>query len=121
MAAGKLPRYRQDFYVNGRHLGSAMRYGKHVHEDLNTNPAGIAYFCPVCASVWAICPVTDTMTNEASDFMPYRIPCAQHDRRWGEIPGSLYLSWDKEYDELFPDELIRYEFNQAMKLYKDEE
>ncbi len=115
----KLPRYRQDFFVRGKPMGSAMRYGKQVHEEL-IHPWGAAYFCPVCAVVWAVCPVTDTMTNEVSKFAAYTIPCAQHDNQWGRIPGSLFLSWEGEYNEIFPDALVKYEFEQALKLYKDE-
>lgn len=120
MATRKLPRYRQDFFINSKHLGSTMRYGKQVHEELHT-PASDAFFCPVCAVVWAVCPVTDTMTNEVSDFMPWRVPCAQHDKRWNAIPGSLFKVWDKEFNDGFPDALVQYEFNQAMKLYKEED
>jgi len=114
----KLPRYKQEFIIKGKYLGATMRYGKQVHEETHA-PASEAFFCPVCAAVWAICPTTDTMTQQVSDFMPYRVPCEQHDTRWGEIPGSIWKPWDKDFIATLPDDVVRYEFTQAMKLFKE--
>lgn len=116
----KAPRYKQSFFVNGKYLGEAMRQPVHVHESLQA-PHGTAYFCPVCASIWAVFPVVDTMTQQQLDFMPYRVPCAAHTNTdWGAIPGSIWSAWDDEFNSILPDDVIRYEFAQAMKLYKEE-
>lgn len=115
----KSPRYKQTFIVNNKYLGDALRQPIQVHEETNS-PCSMAYFCPVCGTTWAIFPVLDLLTNKQSDFMPYRVPCPNHtDTTWGAIPGSIWSSWDREFNSILPDDVIRYEFQQAMKLYKE--
>jgi hypothetical protein len=115
----KPPRYKQSFIVNGKYLGEAMRYAIQVHEEKNS-PCSMAYFCPVCGVTWAIFPVLDEITGKQSDFMPYRVPCTAHtSTEWGAIPGSIWSGWDKEFNSILPDDVIRYEFTQAVKLYKE--
>lgn len=96
-----------------------MRQPVQVHEEKH-EPCSMAYFCPTCGLTWAIFPVLDLLTGETSDYMPYRVSCGAHtDTTWGAIPGSVWCGWDNVFNSILPDNVIRYEFNQAMKLYKD--
>jgi len=112
-------RFTQQFIVNGKYLGAAPRTFVPVHETL-APPSSYAYFCPVCADLWARCPVTDTITNSMEKFQVWTVPCEKHQHNsHHHIPGSLFLVWDKTFNESFPEDVLRYELNQALKLYKD--
>lgn len=116
----RAPRYKQDFIVNGKYLGAALRQPVQVHESLES-PHGVVYFCPYCIKIWAMMPVTDLMTGKVLRAFPRSIPCEQHDDQFGSIPGAITSTWDRELNSILPDEVVVYDFKQAMKLYKDEQ
>ncbi len=110
--------FTQQFIINGRYLGTAERKHTFTHGQI-TAPSSYAFFCPHCANIWARCPVTQKYTEATSFFQVLSIPCERCPMRLPyHIPGSVFLSWDKEFSEAFPDELIAHEFNQAVKLYE---
>jgi len=109
--------YRRQFFVGSKYLGEVPCGPIQAHED-SIAPYGEAYFCPVCGDVWARVVVSSPLSGQLSPFMVRAIPCEKHDKRtFCSIPGSLYLGWGREYNTDIPDELVQYEFQQAMKLY----
>jgi len=116
-------RFTRHYLVNGKLLGS-VQCDKVVVHDQMAEPTSYAYFCPVCANIWARAPVVNNATGETIRFQVWSICCEHHqDRVVGksEIPGQLFLRWDKPYNDLFPREVLQYETNQAIKhLFKDE-
>lgn len=106
-------RYRQDFLVGNAFLGTVERNG-----DASWNPRSYAFFCDHCAEVWARCPLTDQYYPNVYPFQVLTCRCVKHPYEFSSaIPGSLHLSWDKDFSNSFPDDVIRYEFAQALKLF----
>jgi hypothetical protein len=111
--------FTQQFIVRNKHLGSALRNFVRCHETWAA-PSSYAYFCPVCAELWARCPVVDNQSGKLIPFQVLSVECEQHHRPTSlTIPGTLHLTWDKDFTKAFPDTVFVYEFNQALKLYKD--
>ena len=109
----------QQFIIGTKYFGTAPRTYEAVHGTV-VPPSSYAYFCPVCAEVWARCPVTSVASGKVSRFQVLTLTCGKHTNTEAlQIPGSLFLSWDRAYSEAFPEELIRYELTQALNLYKD--
>lgn len=97
----------QHFFAEGKYLGQASRVMEHSHNEAHV-PYGYAFFCPVCADLWARCPVM--YGSRESKYMVQTISCrkcaAHHDLG---VPGSLFLTWDKTFNDLLPDDAIRRE------------
>jgi len=73
-----------------------------------------AWFCPYCADIWARAIVTT-----APVFQSNAHPCEKHllpDGWLFQLPGSIFLSWDKDFTAALPRELWEREFNLHYKL-----
>jgi hypothetical protein len=69
-------------------------------------PCSLAYFCPHCGRVWAKISVVSR---------PYFVWCVCCERCAGvshllEVAGSLWLSWDRTFNEALPTSVLRREF-----------
>lgn len=50
-----------------------------------------------------------------------RLYCEEHaGPDFRKVPGSLYLSWEPEFNETFPPEVIRREFELTLRLWEKE-
>jgi hypothetical protein len=97
----------QHFIIEGKHLGTAERTPRFVHAEVH-NPVGYAFFCPCCGDVWARCPVED------QPWTVWTKPCRKHSTSALDIPGSLWLSWDKEFSLALPQEVLRWELERHL-------
>lgn len=110
--------YRQHFFVEGQYKGSTLRPKIPVHE-VYVPPCGVAFFCPFCARVWALCPVEGQVTRVMSQL------CGKHTK--GEQlggwetpgfyhePGSMYVGFEKNWIDYWPEDMIKYEFELIVK------
>lgn len=97
----------QHFIVEGQYLGQSIRSLKHYHNEVGLPPS-YAFFCPVCAEVWARCPVD--LNGKLQPFMAWSVACKKHEHPHGLwVPGSLMLSWDKPFTDSLPDAAVRRE------------
>lgn len=103
--------YPQHFIIEGKHLGTALRSKAIVHAQMEI-PYSYAYFCPCCAEVWARCPVE--CPEGHSPFQVWEVPCKKHFTDNLRIPGSLWLSWDKTYNDSFPEGMVKWELDRCL-------
>jgi len=108
--------YTQHYIVEGKPLGSSPRGPTLVHATLAA-PDSYAYFCPICAEVWARAP-TISPSGKVSRFTVWTLACRKHhDTERLSVSGSLLLPWDNTYNEaLFTsDAALRWEFQVHME------
>lgn len=90
-----------EVFIDGRYYGRMDlpfgRVGK-VH----TPPEGAVFFCPHCGDVWA------RVLEEGRYHQGYAVGCSKHSH-W-DVPGSLWLSWDSNWNAALPPDAIRREF-----------
>lgn len=104
---------RRLFFVSGKNLGESPitpLWGE-------PTPRSYAFFCPVCAEVWAKCPVLPTEAT-ITPYMVWTRCCSSHFRHRGEIPGSVGLVWDPEYESNWPLALLHAEVISALANYE---
>lgn len=99
--------FPQTFFVEGKYLGQAMR-PLVLHMGAYAPPLSFAYFCPVCAELWARCPVA------GSEWMVWTRPCRKHPPQYSSIPGSLWLPWEKSFNDAFTPELLAWELDRHL-------
>lgn len=97
----------QHFIIRGKYLGNAQRQMTSRHSPAQV-PTSYAFFCPVCAEVWARCPV-EVVEGAPEHFMVWTKACSKHFVHRMEVPGSIYLDWDKDFTESFPEGVLREE------------
>ena len=102
--------WRQAFIVGGRVLGWADRSRIFVHGELQA-PTGVAFFCPECVALWAVCPIQGEPTY------PLVRPCERHSRTFYDHGGSLWLNWDQSFNSALPPPAISREFDLAVSAY----
>lgn len=104
-------RYTQHFIVEGKPLGEAPRSPIFCGGYENPPPA-YSFFCPVCADVWARCPVLSEVGSE-SRFQVITKECRRHSELTNlwltQIPGSLHLVWDDLFTRSFPHAVLERE------------
>lgn len=101
--------YTQQFIVDNLWLGTAQRASVWVHEQ-RAAPDSIAMFCPVCGEVWARFPVEATATGKQQPFHILTINCKKHPSDFSlAVPGSAWLSWDREFTNTFPPMMLERE------------
>lgn len=93
----------QHFFVEGRSLGSCPRYPIHQHGHPD-KPQSFAFFCPVCAEVWARAVIFDTK------FRVFTVPCRKHTHDGWRVPGSLWLPLELDFIAAFSGEVLKREF-----------
>lgn len=105
---------QQHFFIEGKYLGSAERVSPFIHShhgDLR-EPYGVAYFCRVCGEVWAKFPV------EGRQWVSYNVTCRKCDSPTGwNLPGSIWLSWEKELMEALPFAVLLWEVKRELEWY----
>lgn len=105
--------FPQHFIVEGKHLGTAQRGLYRVHEDLRV-PSSYAFFCPVCAEVWARCPV-ELPGGTCKPFMVLTRACRKHPTTTLGAAGELYLDWDQDFSNSFPESVWIWEFQRNIE------
>ena len=107
--------YTQHFIVEGKYLGQAVRGAVFVHADL-APPLSYAFACPVCAEVWARCPV-ELPDGSHRRFQFQSKACRKHFGHALEVPGALTLGWDASFTDAFPEGVLRWELQRHLDLY----
>ena len=91
------------FIIEGHCYGTAPAPIKTVHGTLALQES-VVYVCPVCGDAWA------RVVVPGQRFWATHIPCRKHHIYINEVPGSLWLSWDPDYNNSFPLEVMKREF-----------
>lgn len=79
-------------------------------------PSGYAYFCSTCGRVWARVVVT------ARPFSVWSLTCEKCPRSHSlEVAGSLFLSWERPFNDSLPREVLLREFEIGYENWKREE
>jgi hypothetical protein len=114
---------RQFFFHRGQLLGDAVRQVSWVG-GTPTPPVGTALFCPLCSEVWFLAPIEGEATRVECR------PCERHDAgaRLGksslgavsrlEPVGSVWRSWDSEWNEALPREVLKRELLLTINHYE---
>lgn len=110
----------QHFFVAGKYLGAAMRDRVWVHAE-QQSPRSFAFICPVCGDAWAKCPVEPTVGKGIAPWQALLRCCSKHQQSRHDVPGSLALSWDDDFTQAFPEDVVRWEFQRHIALYTEGE
>lgn len=105
---------KQVFYVHEICLGETTRKLQRVHGELQT-PVSYAYVCPECGNLWA----KAVVRGGVSPFRPLAIACSLHQGHSLAPAGSLWLPWDTEYTNAFPEGILRRELQIHLQLYDE--
>lgn len=101
-----------DVFIGGKHYGKMrLPFGRVGKEP--TPPEGGAFFCPTCGEIWA------RVLEEGRWHQVYTVGCSKHSH-W-DIPGSLWLSWDSNWNAALPPEVIRREFHLVLQQWEKED
>lgn len=104
--------YRQAFTIHGQPYGGGLREEVFVRGELQT-PWSTAFFCPHCGEIWA------KATIPGARFRVYTHPCEKHPSQtpvWvNEVPGSVFLTHDRDYEDSLPEEVWRRELDLAFE------
>jgi len=108
--------YIQHFIIEGQYLGSALRERVRVHGTLEA-PQPYAFFCGSCADLWARCPVDKLSSQQSQEWMVWRRPCRKCQGNAGEIPGSVMLPWDEDFNTSLTtvSDALRWEFHRHLE------
>lgn len=105
----------QHFFIRGNYFGTTTRPLYWVHNEIQNAPFGMAFFCPICAELWAVCPVEGEATQVETQF------CEKHKYgdsygRWSsgqvwrlDIPGSLWSSYDDQWNAGLSQQVLKRE------------
>jgi hypothetical protein len=103
--------FRQLFFIEGKLLGETQRAKVFVHSDL-TEPTSDLYFCGLCGDVYARLPCLRA-DGSSTPWQSYRClcrKCGESKQRFiSEWPGSIWRSWDREFLEALPPEVLAWE------------
>lgn len=102
--------YSQDFFVEGRYLGSASREKVFVHNELQT-PLSFLLYCDSCGETFARFPCQGPTKQR---WFAYARRC----RKCGN--GSVWIPWEKELIEAFPLPVLQYELERQFELLDKE-
>lgn len=113
------PPFLQHFIVQGKYLGSALR-GKVWVQAERQSPRSMTFVCGVCGDAWAKCPVEKVGSpTELTQFIAMLRVCPKHSQSSYDVPGSLTLSWDGDFNDSFPEAVVQWEFQQHLALFPD--
>lgn len=101
----------QAWIIEGKFYGTAARYPL-ANIGNSTEVYGYAFCCAYCGRTWARAPVVERR------FQFLMRDC----RKCGlgrfyspeRPPGSVYVSWDREYTVALPDAVLQWEFDRHM-------
>lgn len=92
------------FFVWGQYLGATPNYTQYVHGQLQ-EAFGKCFFCPKCGELWA-----GAQVQEQDTFIEHML-CDRHEpTATAPVPGSLWLSWDNDWNAALPVEVLEREF-----------
>lgn len=95
---------KQLFFLQGQLIAEQQAKPITVHAQRQM-PFGKAFFCPECAEIWA-----QSLIEGRRTFVEH-ILCERHPATsTSPLPGSLWLSWDLEWNRSLPQELLEREF-----------
>lgn len=110
--------FLQHFFVMGKYLGASPRNKVWVHAE-QQSPRSLGFVCPVCGDAWAKAPVEPASGNGMAQWEVMMRPCPKHQQSRYDVPGSITLSWDPDFNDSFPPDVIRWEFQQHLNLFPD--
>ena len=98
--------FTQHFIVDGEHLAT-IETGPVYYRGQFIAPDGIAFFCPLCSTLWAVCPVEGHSTNVMTCYCKRHRPGDKTFDGWGavmqdDLPGSLWLDWPEYWPGHLP-------------------
>ena len=91
----------QFFFIEGRGYTPCQRGPRTVTQQ---RPVSFAFFCPVCAEVWARAGIPDER------FFAFHVPCRKHTYDGVKVPGSLYACGDVDFLKALPADVLLREF-----------
>lgn len=98
---------KRHFFRRGQYLGST-EVGNRVPDFINGEMIGYAYFCPICAEVWAMALVEGKGTFPAAHFCERHtvgdrcgFTAIGHVSEW-DVPGSMFIPGRDDYNSTFP-------------------
>lgn len=102
---------QQHFLIEGKYLGSVERGFDLTRGAL---PYGVAYFCSECAELWAKFPVEGRFTQVYSTL------CRKHHTDYPQfhLPGSIWLSWEKELMAALPAPVLLWELQRELDMFE---
>lgn len=109
----------QYFFVNGQFYGAVERQLERVHETLAV-PRSLALCCDYCGSNWAQFPV-EAVPGGMQKWMFLCSSCEKCSgkvRSMYEWPGCCLTGAFPELIEVFPEALLKREFEQHFKMYQ---
>lgn len=115
--------YTRHFFLRGRLVCTDQIGRIRVRETL-TPPHGEAFFCPLCSEVWGLAivegqptavhtSICDRHSHSASDYGDWNFG---HLSPW-EVPGSFWLTYDAQWSDNLPLEILAREFLLLTKEY----
>ena len=105
--------HTRHFIVHGKLLGSAPIPLPYAQSDRYALTS-YAYFCPHCGDTWARCPVEIPAWDTPRHWSVWNLPCKSCKAYGGQVPGSLLLSWDREYSALVLSTITEWEFQRHL-------
>lgn len=115
----------QTFKFRGQLIGTATRRQVFIHASLAT-PMGKAFFCPICAELWLIAQVEGQTTQVDTKLCERHKPGEVYGT-WSsgklfgtEIAGSIWSSYDSDWNAALPDLLIKREFELHLQQHEGE-
>lgn len=90
--------FPSSFFVAGQCYPAAPRPLERIHEEWQ-RPCSYAWFCPVCAEIWARCVVAN------HSFMVWTHVCEAHKDMFAPsiiVPGSLLIPLQDSFNESLP-------------------
>lgn len=104
--------YRQLFIIEGRLLGESQRHDEYKEKTLS-EPDSLLFYCQRCGEVYARCPVyrPDGSLTAWQALRATCRKCGPHQQWLSEWPGSVWLSWDREYLAALPVLVLQWEFD----------
>jgi len=106
--------FPQSIFIRGQCYPCALRPLTRVHEQWQ-KPRSYAWFCPVCAEVWARCMVA------SHDFMVWTHVCEEHEDAFSPawtIPGSILIPMQTAFNESLPLSLWQREVELHLRHYE---
>ena len=114
------------FFIRGQYICSAPAEPHRVHSEL-CQPYGRAFFCPLCSEVWALAPVEGQPTHCHHAFCDKHHPEDPVIGTWNfghiyswDVPGSLWISYENQWNLDLPKEILEREFMLLMGQHNSE-
>lgn len=108
--------YTQHFIIEGRPFGTGDR-GFVYTKEVKHIPWSVLYVCRYCGNEYARAPVLVAgVEREYTVHTGVCRRCAQRTRSVHfDIPGSIWRSWDAEFVNAFPPEVLRWELERHIE------